>query len=223
MLVNYKDKKFYETKVAFADKEFFRIFSYKFLRGSPENPFPDINSVLITKKIAEKYFGSEDPVGKIININEEEVYTISGVLKNIPTNSHLQFDFLGNFEILESLGYNIGWYNNFYYGYALLQDRVDYRSMGESFGGGYPESPWSQKIAVDRAIHGGVVSGGYPALLLSSYNPAQVIKGDWDSEGYGIDHPADFDTFLMGCIKMDSLVKPDRMAACMVVYGWLVE
>jgi len=133
VLVSYEDKKFYEHRVAFADQEFFKLFSYRFINGSAENPFPNINSLLITEHIAEKYFGDEDPIGKTININQSEVYTISGVLENIPANSHLQFDILGNFEILESYGYYLGWNNNFYYGYALLQEGVDYKSLGPKF------------------------------------------------------------------------------------------
>ncbi len=133
VLVSYNDKKYYETKVAFADKEFFDIFSFEFVKGSPGNPFPDINSVLITERIAEKYFGDEDPLGKVINLNERLIFTVASVLKNIPANSHLQFEILGNFEILESVGYEVGWNNNYYYGYAILQDGIDYRSMGVKF------------------------------------------------------------------------------------------
>lgn len=133
VLVSYENKKYYETKVAFADKEFFKIFSYEFMRGSPDDPLPDINSILITERIAHKYFGDKDPIDKVIRINEQQIYTIAGVLKNIPANSHLQFEILGNFEILESLGYDVDWYHNYYYGYAILQDEADYRSMGTKF------------------------------------------------------------------------------------------
>jgi putative ABC transport system permease protein len=133
VLVSYEDKKFYEYKVAFADKELFKLFSFPFVEGSADDPFPDINSLLITEHIAEKYFGDEDPIGKTIYINNEEIFTINGVLKNVPANSHLQFDILGNFEILESLGYYTGWNNNFYYGYALLQEGVDYKTLGPRF------------------------------------------------------------------------------------------
>ena len=133
VLVSYEDKKFYEYRVAFADKEFFKLFSYPIIRGSAENPLPDINSLLITERIADKYFGDEDPLGKTIYINNEEIYTITGILKNIPANSHMQFDILGNFEILESFGYYIGWNNNFYYAYALLQEGIDYRTLAPKF------------------------------------------------------------------------------------------
>lgn len=133
VLISYDDKKFYEYRVAFADKEFFKLFSYPFVRGSADNPFHDVNSLLITEHIAEKYFGDEDPVGKTLYINNEEVYTVTGVLKNIPVNSHLQFDIIGNFDKLEKLGYYVGWNNNFYYGYALLQEGVDHHTLGPKF------------------------------------------------------------------------------------------
>jgi len=133
VLISYEDKKFYEYRFAFADKEFFKLFSYPFVEGSAENPFPDINSLLITERIAKKYFGNEDPIGKTIYVNREVAFTITGVLEDIPANSHLQFDFLGNFDRLEKLGYYIGWNNNYYYGYALLQEGVDYRTLAPRF------------------------------------------------------------------------------------------
>ena len=133
VLVHYQDKKFYEHKFAFADAEFFKLFSYPLIEGSVENPFPAVNSLLITERTAKKYFGDEDPMGQTIYVNNEEVYTISGILEDLPANSHLQFDILGNFEVLESYGYYMGWNNNFYYGYALLQDGADHKSLGPKF------------------------------------------------------------------------------------------
>jgi len=135
VLVTTGDKKLYENKVAYADKEFFNIFSFKFVSGSSDNPFPSINSALITEKIAERYFGKEDPIGKTLTLNEEEICSISGILEEIPVNSHLQFDILCNFEMLKSNSYyySESWGDQIFYGYALLQEGTDPKSLSKKF------------------------------------------------------------------------------------------
>lgn len=129
MLVSYGEKKFYEDEIAFADKEFFRIFTHPFIHGSSDDPFPTVNSAVITQQIAEKYFGNENPVGKTIRLDENTIVTISGVIENVPANSHLHFNILGNFELLRQLGWNMGWENLSMNAYVLLSDGTDYPSL----------------------------------------------------------------------------------------------
>jgi putative ABC transport system permease protein len=128
-LICYGEKKFYENEVAFADKEFFRIFTHHFIQGSSDDPFPTVNSAVITENIAQKYFGDENPVGKMISLDEETIVTIGGVIENVPPNSHLHFDILFNFELLPSLGWSLHWENNSIFAYVLLSDNVDYPSL----------------------------------------------------------------------------------------------
>lgn len=135
VLVCHGDKKFYETNLAYADKEIFSLFSFRLLSGSADNPFQAVNSALITEKTAEKYFGEVDPIGKFLTVNEDQVFSISGVLENIPLNSHLQFDILCNFEILksDSYYYSESWSDQNFYGYALLHEDADIRLLSEKF------------------------------------------------------------------------------------------
>ncbi len=135
VLVSHGDKKFYETKVAYADKEIFSLFSFRFISGSSNDPFPAVNSVIVTEKIAEKYFGEDDPTGKFITINEDQVFLISGVLENLPLNSHLKFDILCNFDILksDSYYYSESWHDHNFYGYALLHEDADIGLLSEKF------------------------------------------------------------------------------------------
>jgi len=135
VLVSHGNKKFYETKVAYADKEIFSLFSFRFLSGSAENPFPDVNSVLLTDRIAKKYFGDADATGQFITINEDQVFSVSGVVENIPLNSHLKFDILCNFDILksDSYYYSESWYDQNFYGYALLQEGTDIGVLSKKF------------------------------------------------------------------------------------------
>jgi putative ABC transport system permease protein len=111
MLVAHGENEFYEKDIAFADREFFRLFTYPFLYGSAQNPFPEINSAVITSECAQKYFGKENPLGKTLKLtallNDETDITVSGVIENVPANSHLHFSVLINFEMIEQFGYQL--------------------------------------------------------------------------------------------------------------------
>ena len=84
---------YYEGNVNLVDPAFFNMFTFPFIRGKQENVFTNPNSVVITEEIAGKYFGSEDPVGKILTFNNREDLEVTGVVR-VPSHSHLQFDFL---------------------------------------------------------------------------------------------------------------------------------
>ena len=130
MLLSYGEKKFYEKELAFADEEFFNIFTYPFVYGSESDPFPDIHSAIISEEIARKYFGDENPVGKNLSLEDETILTISGVIENVPINAQLQFDILLHFDILEEM-YKVewDWESNSVYAYALLSEEVDHPAL----------------------------------------------------------------------------------------------
>lgn len=86
---------FYENNVNLVDSSFFSMFSFAFQYGSPEAALQDPNSVVITDKMAAKYFGGINPVGKVLTFNQREDLVISGVI-TIPSNSHLQMDFIAS-------------------------------------------------------------------------------------------------------------------------------
>ncbi|MGD9347682.1 MAG: ABC transporter permease, partial [Candidatus Aminicenantes bacterium] len=90
------DNKFYD-EVHYADADFFEIFTFPLVSGDPKTALADPFSMVISEKIATKYFGKTDPVGKIIRIQNSHDYKITGVMKNIPGNSHLQFNILASF------------------------------------------------------------------------------------------------------------------------------
>ena len=99
-LVTYRDKNFNETKYMHADPDFLAMFSFPLVKGEPAAAFAKPNSVVITEKTAAKYFGLEDPLGKILTVNHSFDVVVTGVIKNVPSNSSLEFDFLSPFEIL---------------------------------------------------------------------------------------------------------------------------
>ena len=98
--IYYNNNPFEERGVFFVDPEFFKIFSFPFISGDPETAVKEPFSMLITQKIAKKYFGNEDPVGKIINVGRKYDYMVTGILENCPENSHFTFDILASFNSL---------------------------------------------------------------------------------------------------------------------------
>jgi putative ABC transport system permease protein len=94
-IVKFNDKVFTE-KLSFADGDFFKMFSFKLLSGNPDKLFQTKLEVVITPKIAEKYFGSDDPVGKTLLIDNEgeKSFTVAGVIESPPANSSIDFDIL---------------------------------------------------------------------------------------------------------------------------------
>lgn len=97
ILSSFNDKKFYE-KACFVDDNFFVLFSFKFIKGNPATALSEPNTVVITKNIAEKYFGDENPIGKSLVFDGKEHFVITGVIKNLPFNSHIQDDIFASFN-----------------------------------------------------------------------------------------------------------------------------
>jgi len=100
MNIKYNKSDAFSEQVHFTDPEFFDLFNFPLVAGN--NDINDLNAVLITEKIAKKYFANENPIGKVLTFYAGETYalplTVRGVLKDIPVNSSIQFDFLTNFD-----------------------------------------------------------------------------------------------------------------------------
>ena len=102
-LITYESKKFYEDEIIFADEDFFEMFSYEVLQGNPNILLNNKNSVVITRKMADKYFGTESPIGKTFNFNNRVDLEITGVIENVPVNSHFTFDMVATYATLVEL------------------------------------------------------------------------------------------------------------------------
>src|ERR1700676_1262716 len=88
------NREFYETKVYYADSNVFRIFSHKFIEGNPATALNEPNSIVISKTLADKYFGKNTAaVGKTLR-TVYDLYKVTGVIEDVPKNSHLIFDML---------------------------------------------------------------------------------------------------------------------------------
>ena len=101
VVVQKGDTKFQEEGFLYADSTFFDVFSFEVASGDPARGLVEPRSVMFTESSVEKYFGEEDPLGKLVKVDGED-YTITGVLKDVPGNSHLKFDFLASFSSLRA-------------------------------------------------------------------------------------------------------------------------
>jgi len=91
------EKKFFE-EISYADADFFDIFTFPLITGDPKTALEEPFSMVISETIAEKYFGHTDPVGKTVLLQNSQDYKITGVMKDVPGNSHLRFDILVSFS-----------------------------------------------------------------------------------------------------------------------------
>ena len=98
ILMQYEAQSFYEEKVFFAEAAFLEMFSFEWLHGQPEKALSEINTVVLTERMANKYFGESNPIGETIVYNNEIPLQVIGVIKNVPANSHFTFDFLVSFD-----------------------------------------------------------------------------------------------------------------------------
>ncbi len=92
LLLRQGEKQFMNDIIGLADPTFFDVFSFPFIKGNPETALEENYSVVLTEKMAKKYFGSEDPVGKILTLNNEQDIQVTGVIGDVPPQSSLQFD-----------------------------------------------------------------------------------------------------------------------------------
>ncbi len=141
----YNDKEFYEERFYFADSTVFEVFTHKMIMGNPKTSLVEPYSIVISENVAAKYFGSQNPMGEMIETGDGEKYKVTGVLENVPSNAHLRFDALisgttiaavqgvDNFNSMEpNRFWNIGVFT-----YILLAENSDMATIHEKFGGFY--------------------------------------------------------------------------------------
>ncbi len=123
-LITYGDKKITEEKLYRVDSSFFDVFSFPFLKGNAKNAFKEVNSIVLTESAAKRYFGNDDPMGKTLQAGQLGDLAVTGVLKDIPENSHFHFDFLISIRKFSgNVDGSWGWYN--YYTYVKLKPNTN--------------------------------------------------------------------------------------------------
>lgn len=121
-MVKAGESTFNEKNFAFADPSIFKVFTFSFLKGAPNNSLSDPSSIVMTRTACKKYFGEEDPMGKILHVDSRFDFTVTGIIEDVPANAHFTFDFVVPYRLLERYGARIDdWGSVGTYTYLLLQ------------------------------------------------------------------------------------------------------
>lgn len=125
MACRYEDRNFYEQRFYYSDSTVFDIFTFPLIVGDSKKALSRPNSLVISKSMAQKYFGDRNPIGEIITVNNTSDFEITGVMADIPSNSHLQFDFLASYASLTTgWARELSWDSANLVTYFLLHDVV---------------------------------------------------------------------------------------------------
>ena len=112
-LLRYKDQSYQEDQLHYVEPDFLNMFSFPLNQGDPRTTLTDRYSIILTEDMAVKYFGKKDPIGQVLTLFGTLDLTVTGIVKNPPSQSHLQFKFLLPFELLEEFNYPMESWNNF--------------------------------------------------------------------------------------------------------------
>ena len=126
------DNKFIESNYFYADSNLFDIFTISFVLGDPGNALTNPYSVVITEKIAKKYFGDDDPIGNFLTFNGVDEYKVTGVVKELPAASHWHFDLLPSM-MSHPVSRTTDWMNAFLYSYIVLEDGASPEQLEDKF------------------------------------------------------------------------------------------
>ncbi|MEP1095103.1 MAG: FtsX-like permease family protein [Cyclobacteriaceae bacterium] len=199
------ENKVVEKRVFYADSAALSLFSYEMVQGNPKTALTDPKSIVLTQSMAKKYFGEEDPMGKTMELQADRgrSRTVTGVIKDVPAQSHLRFDFLCSIYSYGDEDYQRSWRNYFVYTFVESEkdglENIKELAKAEFINryNGNEEDPFSivltplQKIHLftnqekDNADHGNVYyiyilfSIGTFVLIISCINfiNLTVIKG----------------------------------------------
>jgi len=120
------EKSFFDVIVGIADPSFFKMFTFPLLKGNPDTVLVEPHSIVITESLARRFFGDEDPMGKILTVpagvTSGDSYTVKGLMRDVPENSHLHFDCMipsVNMHEYHHVDFE-SWDSTFFYHYVQL-------------------------------------------------------------------------------------------------------
>jgi putative ABC transport system permease protein len=135
-LIQFGENRFNEDGVLFADSTFFKVFDFKLLKGDPETALERPKSMILTEKYAKKYFGNKDPMGQHVIVEADtNLYTVTGVVQNVPDNSHIKFDMLASMSSFKDQANNPMWVSNSFYTYFVAKKGTDKNVLQIKLGG----------------------------------------------------------------------------------------
>ncbi|MBN1990405.1 MAG: ABC transporter permease [Bacteroidales bacterium] len=122
-LIGSGERKFNEEHFLFADSTFFDIFNFKLILGDSKTALNRPRTMIVTQSAAKKYFGNEDPMGKSIRVeNDSTFFEVTGVMEDLPVNSHFHFALLGSMVSYPNQANNDFWISNNFYTYVKLKE-----------------------------------------------------------------------------------------------------
>lgn len=101
------ERQYFENDIICADKDFFSMFTFHFIKGNAQTSLNEPYGAIITESFSQKYFGDEDPIGKQLEMENKYTFTVTGLIKDVPANSHFWFGMVVPFEIVEKLGWRM--------------------------------------------------------------------------------------------------------------------
>ncbi len=184
--LGYEDKQFKEEDFVYADPNIFDIFTLSLIAGDPETVLAQPGSILITPAIAEKYFGSMDVLGKVLQGEDDQSFKVTGIMQELPDNSHFRFDLMAS-----SVGYppseGSQWIDNGVFTYVLLAENIPVSQLDAKL----PEltkkyvEPTIQEgfgMSFDKFLETGNFFGFHTQPLLDIHLHSQV-SNDWETSG----------------------------------------
>ena len=135
-LVKFEENRFNESGILFADSTFFSLFDFRLLKGDPNTALARPRSIILTEEYAGKYFGDRDPMGLQMSFETDTVlYTVTGVVQDIPDNSHIKFDMLASMSSYPGQANNQFWISHNFYTYIVVKDGTLKDDLEEKFQG----------------------------------------------------------------------------------------
>lgn len=130
VIVRYEDNAYTEDKFYLVDSNFFEIFTFELVKGDKETVFQDPESIVLTETLAKKYFGDENPLGKILVVaNHKQAMKVTGIAKDPPHNTNIQFNFLLPIYSQQQMRSNTRWLNNFLRTFFKVYPGSDMKSV----------------------------------------------------------------------------------------------
>ncbi len=127
---------YFRESAALVDDSFLQMFSFPLLEGTPQAALEDPYSIVISEEMRDKFFPGEDPLGQILRVGEGLDLKVTGVLQDIPKDSHLQFDCLVPFKLLGDFGFDMkDWGNNNWWTYIQLTEGASSQEVEEKISG----------------------------------------------------------------------------------------
>jgi len=176
LLLTYEEQEFHEELIAFADTNMFRVFTYEFLAGDPESCLMDPETIVISESMSKKYFGADDPIGKVLMLENRVPLTVSGIIADPPSNSHIPEHAFISYLVWDNLSpmKSVDWSLFEIYDFTYLLFYTDFNK--DAFEAGWPDF-YNEYIEEDAALYGQVYEPIFHQLEEIHYNTS--LPGDY--------------------------------------------